>query len=129
MSLTAAELQHLYSQPGLESYKPQAVLAHLADGSVVAALCYNLVESTARCEANPEYAMKLARRCQEGRFARGLRCDAAVRPPALLLYSVQVRRAERQPADPQQHALARADGGRIRHANACYFAVRSPHCR
>jgi hypothetical protein len=59
MSLTAAELQHLYSQPGLESYKPQAVLAHLADGSVVAALCYNLVESTARCEAYPEYAMKL----------------------------------------------------------------------
>ena len=42
MSLTAAELQHLYSQPGLEAYKPQAVLAHLADGSVVTALCYNL---------------------------------------------------------------------------------------
>ncbi len=59
MSLTAAELQHLYSQPGLEAYKPQAVLAHLADGSVVAALCYNLVESTAPGEANPEYATKL----------------------------------------------------------------------
>ena len=59
MSLTAVELQHLYSQPGLEAYRPQAVLAHLADGSVVAALCYNLVESLAPGEANPEYATKL----------------------------------------------------------------------
>src|SRR4249920_3035906 len=39
MSLTRAELQRLYSQPGLEAYKPQAVLAHVADGGVVAALC------------------------------------------------------------------------------------------
>ncbi len=59
MSLTTAELQRLYSQPGLEAYKPQAVLAQVADGGVVAALCYNLAEPPAPGEANPEYAVKL----------------------------------------------------------------------
>ena len=59
MSLTLADLQRLYSQPGLEAYKPQAVLAHIATGGVVAALCYNLADPPAPGEANPEYTLKL----------------------------------------------------------------------
>lgn len=59
MSLAPAELQRLYAQPGLEAYKPQAVLAQLANGGVVAALCYNLAEPPVPGGANPEYARKL----------------------------------------------------------------------
>ena len=59
MSLTVAELQRLYSEPSLETYEPQAVLAQLANGGVVAALCYNLPRPPAASEHNPEYAEKL----------------------------------------------------------------------
>jgi len=59
MSLTLAELKRLYSEPGLEAYKPQAVLAHVAGGSVIAALCYNLPEPPSPGEHNSEYAGKL----------------------------------------------------------------------
>src|ERR1700728_626347 len=41
-SLTRSELDRLYSESSVQAYKPQAVLAHLASGGVVAALCYNL---------------------------------------------------------------------------------------
>jgi hypothetical protein len=59
MSLTLDELERLYSEPGVQAYQPQAVLAHLADGNVIAALCYNLPEPPAASERNPEYAAKL----------------------------------------------------------------------
>lgn len=59
MSLTPAELQRLYSEPGLQAYQPQAVLADLASGGVVAAICYNLPEPPSLSERNPEYAIKL----------------------------------------------------------------------
>ncbi len=59
MSLTLAELERLYSEPSLQAYQPQAVLAHLASGGIVAALCYNLPEPPAPNERNPEYAAKL----------------------------------------------------------------------
>ncbi len=59
MSLTLAELERLYSQPSVQGYKPQAVLAHLANGGVIAALCYNLAEPPLPTEHNPEYATKL----------------------------------------------------------------------
>lgn len=42
MSLTISELDRLYSEPSVQAYKPQAVLALLASGGVIAALCYNL---------------------------------------------------------------------------------------
>ncbi len=42
MSLTLAELERLYAEPGVREYKPQAVLAELAGGGVTPALCYNL---------------------------------------------------------------------------------------
>src|SRR5208283_3466582 len=37
-SLTRSELDRLYSEPSVQAYKPQDVLAQLASGSVVAAL-------------------------------------------------------------------------------------------
>jgi hypothetical protein len=59
MSLTLAELERLYSEPSVEAYKPQAVLAQLAHGGVTAVLCYNLPSSPLPTELNPEYAAKL----------------------------------------------------------------------
>jgi hypothetical protein len=59
MSLTLDELQRLYSVPSLQAYQPEAVLAHLASGGVVAALCYNLPDPPAPGDRNPEYASKL----------------------------------------------------------------------
>jgi Gamma-glutamyl cyclotransferase, AIG2-like len=59
MSLTLAELERLYSEPGLQAYRPQAVLARLQSGGVIAALCYNLPHPPAPDERNPEYAAKL----------------------------------------------------------------------
>lgn len=59
MSLTLAELDRLYSEPSVQAYKPQAVLAHLSSGGVIAALCYNLPEPPSPGERNPEYATKL----------------------------------------------------------------------
>jgi hypothetical protein len=59
MSLTLAELDRLYSEPSVEAYKPQAVLAQLAHGGLTAALCYNLPNPPSPTELNPEYAAKL----------------------------------------------------------------------
>jgi enamine deaminase RidA (YjgF/YER057c/UK114 family) len=59
MSLTVSELDQLYSEPSVRAYRPQAVLAHLAGGEVIAALCYNLPEPPSPTERNEEYAGKL----------------------------------------------------------------------
>lgn len=59
MSLTLDELERLYSDPSVQAYRPVAVLAHLANGGVVAALCYNLPEPPDPSERNPEYSAKL----------------------------------------------------------------------
>ena len=59
MSLTLAELERLYSEPSVQAYKPQAVLADLASGGTIAALCYNLPQPPPATERNPEYAGKL----------------------------------------------------------------------
>jgi hypothetical protein len=59
MSLTLSELERLYSDPSLQAYQPQAVLAELASGGTIAALCYNLAKPPAASERNPEYAAKL----------------------------------------------------------------------
>jgi hypothetical protein len=59
MSLTLAELDRLYSDPSVQAYQPQAVLAQLASGGSIAALCYNLPTPPAATERNPEYAAKL----------------------------------------------------------------------
>src|SRR5215472_14128515 len=59
VSLPLGELDRLYSEPSLRGYEPQAVLAHLAAGGAIAALCYNLPEAPLPGDRNPEYASKL----------------------------------------------------------------------
>lgn len=59
MSLTLDELDRLYSEPSVRAYQPQAVLVHLVQGGVIAALCYNLPEPPSPGERNPEYAARL----------------------------------------------------------------------
>jgi Gamma-glutamyl cyclotransferase, AIG2-like len=59
MSLTLHDLKQLYGEPGVAAYRPQAVLAQLAHGGVVAALCYNLPQPPAPDEHDAEYATKL----------------------------------------------------------------------
>jgi hypothetical protein len=59
MSLTLPELERLYAEPSLRAYRPEAVLATLAGGGRVAALCYNLPQPPAPGERSPDYAIKL----------------------------------------------------------------------
>jgi hypothetical protein len=59
MALTHADLQSLYGAPGLEHYRPEAVLAHQLQGSGIPALCYNLPEAPHPGERNLEYALRL----------------------------------------------------------------------
>ena len=54
-----ADLERLYAGPGLEHYRPEAVLARTLEGEVLPALCYNLREAPAAHERNPEYAARL----------------------------------------------------------------------
>jgi DNA-binding IclR family transcriptional regulator len=58
-SLSHAELERLYSEPGVSAYRPEAVLAELPNGDVVAALCFNLPEPPSAGERNVQYASKL----------------------------------------------------------------------
>ena len=59
IALTRAEFDHLYSAPGLDSYRPEALVAHTIDGEVVPAVCYNLAHAPDPHERNPEYAARL----------------------------------------------------------------------
>lgn len=56
--LSYAEIDHLYSEPSVSAYKPEAVLAKLTDGSRVPALCFNLPDTMGTAQ-NLEYAAKL----------------------------------------------------------------------
>jgi hypothetical protein len=58
-SLTLSELKRLYADPSVRAYVPQAVLAELAGGGVIAALSYNLPQPPAATERNPEYLAQL----------------------------------------------------------------------
>ena len=58
-ALTHDEFEKLYSAPGLELYRPEAILAHSMDGVAFAALCYNLRKAPGPDEANTEYAARL----------------------------------------------------------------------
>ncbi len=42
MELPSVEAEQLYAGPSVADYKPEAVLVHLVNGDVIAALCYNL---------------------------------------------------------------------------------------
>jgi hypothetical protein len=59
VALSHEDLGLLYNAPGLERYRPEAVLVHTFDGLPVPALCYNLVEQPQSGECNPEYAQRL----------------------------------------------------------------------
>jgi len=59
ISLMHAEFESLYGAPGLEAYRPEAVVAHPSEGDAVPALCYNLVHAPDPHERNPEYAIRL----------------------------------------------------------------------
>jgi len=61
IALTHAELDRLYGAPGLEVYRPEAVVAHSFEGEATHALCFNLAEAPAPHERNPEYAIRLKR--------------------------------------------------------------------
>lgn len=59
MELPHAEIEQLYSEASVSAYRPEAVLAQLADGSYIPALCFNLVVPPAPEERNSDYALKL----------------------------------------------------------------------
>lgn len=59
IALTRVELERLYNAPGLEHYRPEAVLAQPTDGIAVPALCYNLLKAPESHERNPDYALRL----------------------------------------------------------------------
>lgn len=58
-SLTHAEVDALYAETSVSVYRPEAVSAQLADGSVVPALCFNLPVPPATTERNPQYVAQL----------------------------------------------------------------------
>jgi hypothetical protein len=60
-AVTHAELDRLYAAPGLERYRPEAVMARPLEGAPTPALCYNLREAPEPHERNPEYAARLQR--------------------------------------------------------------------
>ncbi len=59
MQLAHPEIEQLYSEASVRAYRPEAILAELADGSRLPALCFNLLVPPAPEEANSEYAAKL----------------------------------------------------------------------
>ena len=58
-ALTHFELERLYAAPGLEEYRPEAVLTQTLEGAPAPALCYNLREAPQPHERNPEYVARL----------------------------------------------------------------------
>lgn len=58
-SLTHAEVDALYAESSVSAYRPEAVIAQVAGGSIVPALCFNLPVEPSPDERNPEYASKL----------------------------------------------------------------------
>ncbi|HKC63057.1 MAG TPA: gamma-glutamylcyclotransferase family protein [Pyrinomonadaceae bacterium] len=58
-SLTHAEVDALYSESSVSAYRPEAVLAQLAEETIIPALCFNLPSPPSTDERNPEYASKL----------------------------------------------------------------------
>jgi hypothetical protein len=70
-SLSNVEIERLYSDPSVQAYRPEAVLAHLTNGEILAALCYNLVEPPSADERNLDYASKLRALAERLNFPPG----------------------------------------------------------
>ena len=58
-SLTHDEVDALYSEDSVSLYRPEAVCAELADGSIIPALCFNLPVPPSPEERNQQYVTKL----------------------------------------------------------------------
>ena len=58
-SLTHEEVDALYSEDSVSVYRPEAVFAQLADGTIIPALSFNLPVPPSADERNPEYVSKL----------------------------------------------------------------------
>ena len=58
-SLTHDELDHLYADPSVNAYRPEAALARLADGNAVPCLTFNLPALNVNEQRNCAYAEKL----------------------------------------------------------------------
>jgi hypothetical protein len=61
IALTHSEFDRLYGAPGLDQYRPEAVLATTRRGDTVPAMCYNLLVPPKPTERNPDYAVRLKR--------------------------------------------------------------------
>ena len=59
MRLTHDEVDRLYAEPTVSAYRPEPVIAKLANGESVAALCFNLPRAPDGASSNPDYAEKL----------------------------------------------------------------------
>jgi gamma-glutamyl AIG2-like cyclotransferase len=80
-SLSHADLERLYSEPGLRAYRPEAVLIHLANGEVLAALCFNLPEPPSDDERNSDYASKLRSLAERLNFPPEYIASIQITPP------------------------------------------------
>lgn len=58
-SLTHEEVDALYSEASVSSYRPEAVLAELSDGEITPALCFNLPLLPSTSERDETYATRL----------------------------------------------------------------------
>jgi hypothetical protein len=58
-SLSHYEVEQLYAEPSVQAYRPEPDLAYLANGEILAALCFNLPEPPSLNEHHPDYAAKL----------------------------------------------------------------------
>jgi hypothetical protein len=61
MAMTHADVDRLYTAPGLEEYRPEAMLVRPLEGVPLAALCYNMPHAPRPDERNPDYAARLQR--------------------------------------------------------------------
>jgi hypothetical protein len=59
IDLSRRELDRLYAEPSVASYRPEIVSARLTSGHSIAAVCYNLPIAPEPTERNPEYAAKV----------------------------------------------------------------------
>jgi hypothetical protein len=59
MALSHAQLDQLYTDHSVSAYRPEPVIAELADGAPVPALCFNLPTLPQTHRTNPEYVTRL----------------------------------------------------------------------
>lgn len=58
-ALTEREINSLYSEPGLEMYRPETVVATFEDGSNSVVTTFNLQRTSSEESFNADYAVKL----------------------------------------------------------------------